>query len=71
MNTLVPVRMLRPWRRLKAGHVFTPTGMVRSFLVRNRFAEIVRDDPAPTIEYADLKPVHAETATARRQRKSK
>lgn len=75
MNSLVNVRLLRPWRRYKAGHVFKPTGMVRSFLLRARMAEIVQDDldhaqeaDVPVIETAMLSTAGAETRRYKRRK---
>lgn len=46
MKERVSIRLLKPWRRFKKGHIFSPYGMLRSDLIRRGFAEVVELETA-------------------------
>ena len=69
MRAKVSVRLLRPWRHFKQGHVLQPVAMLRQWLVRNKLAEIVTPEE-PKVERAMLEPA-AEKAVAPAQKRRK
>ena len=46
MNTNPKVRLLKAWQFYSKGAILEPTGMLRSWLVGNGFAEVVKPIPA-------------------------
>lgn len=69
MNTLVDVRFIRSWQNYAVGRVIRPNGVLRDWLVRAGFVEIVgaRDSAKPI--RADATPAAPAIATKAKGRK--